>query len=344
MLARYTRIAGILLLFLAVSCTRNHQQSKSMEQIYAEEGVPVSVEVVQPRSFSLEYTFPATLSGIRESSASAMIADKVDEIRYKVGDRVKKDDVVMTFPTDNPGAKYYQTKVAYDLAKTTLDRMTNLYNGGGISLQEYDNTKTQYEVSKANWDAVQQTVMVKAPISGVISQINVQETDNVSSGDALFTVSETQKLKAKMWATEDQVGNIRVGDKVTAQWQNKELTGRVTQVDMSLNTSMQAFGVVVELDNPDSQVMSGVNVQVTIHSGSDAKTIVLERKNVLQENENDYVYVEENGVAKKRQVQVGKSQGLEIQIVSGLNSGDRLITGGQMLLSDGEKIRVVKGS
>ncbi len=337
-------LIAIITVFITSSCTKSESQSKSLEQIYKEKGVPVTIKQIEKNKFSIENTFHSTLSGIQESNASAMVADKVEKIYYKVGDYVEKDAVVISFPTDNPSAQYNQTKSAYELAKTTLDRMTNLYNSGGISLQDFDNTKTQFKVAEANWDAVRQSIMVKAPISGTISQINVQESDNVSPGDALFTVSQTQKLKGKLWASESQAAVIKVGNNVTAKWQGLIIEGRVSQVDLSLNTSMQAFGVWVELNNSGKRFKSGINAEITIYSGEGDETIIVERKNVIVEENSNYVFVNQSGKAQKREIKTGRTQGLDIEVVEGLSVGDQLIVGGQMLLKDGEKIRVIADS
>ncbi len=337
-------LLAISTVLMISSCTKSESRSKSLEQIYKEEGVPVSVQKIEKSKFSIENTFHTTLSGIHESNASAMVADKVDKIHYKVGDYVKKDAVVISFPTDNPSAQYNQTKSAYELAKTTLDRMTNLYNSGGISLQDYDNTKTQFKVAEANWNAVKQSVMVKAPISGTISQINVQESDNVNPGDDLFTVSQTQKLKGKLWASESQAAVIKVGDTVTAKWQGLAIEGKVSQVDLSLNSSMQAFGVWVELNNSGNRFKSGINSEITIYSGEGDETIIVERKNVIVEDNSRYVFVNQGGKAQKREIKTGRTQGLDIEVVDGLSVGDQLIIGGQMLLKNGEKIRVIADS
>jgi membrane fusion protein, multidrug efflux system len=341
------KIFSILIVVLAVSfvlsgCSKEETSAKSMEQLYKENGVPVKVETVARKLLNTDHTFHAVITGIKESKASAMVADKVEKLHYTVGDVVEKDAVVISFPTDNPAAQYNQAKVGFEHAETTMKRMKSLYENGGISLQDYENTNTQYKVSKANWEAVRQSVKVKAPISGTITQINVQESDNVHPGDNLFTVSQTNKLKAKMWVSESAISSIRKGDNVNAIWNAKTISGRVTQVDMSLNSNMQAFGVVVEFDNSANTFKSGVNAEIVIRSQIGRNTIVVERKNIFKQANESVVFVASNGTASKRVVKVGDATGVAVQIVSGLNEGDQLITEGQMLLTDGDKILITK--
>ena len=339
--------AGLLILAFAftcvlVGCGGGETESRSMEQIHAEEGVPVRVEMVKLEPFTIAHTFSGVLTAELESGANAMISDAVEHIYFKVGDRVKKGDVVLTFPTDNPAAQYFQAKVSYENASVSLERMETLYKEGGISKHDVDNVRTQFEVAKANWDAAQQAVRVRAPISGVITQLNVQESDNVEPGEVLFKVSQAGRLKARLWVPEDQIFDLAVGQDATATWGRATLDGRVTQADMSLNSKKQAFGVMVEFENPDFEVLSGVNAEIAVFAPTGSDAVVVSRRSVMREDSGHYVYVAEGSVARKRDVTIGRAQGLDVEIVAGLEPGDVLITEGQMLLEEGAKINIVE--
>ena len=270
------------ILFLVVSiivtalffqgCGDANSDSKSMDQLYAENGVPVRVAEVSYQPFSAGASYDAVLSGIEESAAFSMVSDKIEKIYFKVGDYVKKDAVVMKFPTDNPTAKYYQAKVAFEHAESSFARVENLYASGGISRQERDNAKTQFEVAKADWEAVQKSVLAEAPIDGIITQIAVRESDNVQKEDMLFTVSKTKKLKAKIWVTEKDIANVNRGAGASALWQDKTLSGKVVQVDLALNRARQAFGVELEFDNPGDKVKCGVTAEIMVNTYASEKS------------------------------------------------------------------------
>jgi RND family efflux transporter MFP subunit len=330
-----------LITLLLTGCNRGPVAGNNLEQIYREEGVPVKTVKMEPKVFETWLSFNAVLSGIEESSAHSMVADKVDAIYVQVGDYVEKDQVVMGFPTDNPSAHYFQAKVAYDSAKTSYERVKNLYEKGGVSRQEMDNMKTAYDVTAADWNSVRQTIEVKAPIDGYITKINVTESDNVAPGDELFTISQTGRLKAKIWATEKEIFKISEGQTATAFWNGLTVKGKVIQVDMALNHDTQAFGVVVELDNPKNRMRIGVTADVSINTYRNPQALVVERKDIFKESDKHFVYVVNNGIAKKRDVIPGRQQGLDVEIIEGLSFGEELIVEGQMLLEEGGKIKIV---
>ena len=334
--------AYILIVFSLLTCSGDHQESKSIEQIQAENGVPVHTEIIQKSLKDFYFSYNAILTGIQESEASAIVADRIETIHKSVGDYVNKDEIVISFPSDNPAAQYRQAKVAYDHAQTTLLRMENLYKSGGISLQELDNVRVETDVAKANWEAVRQSIKIKSPLNGIITQMNVFESDNVQPGDILFKVSDTHKLKARLWVGESAIGTLKIGNKASAIWNQLELSGEIVQIDQALNTENQAFGVLVEFENPEQKVISGVNAEIRLKSQSKKAAIWIERKNLVSTEDSKAVYITHDGTARLIPVQTGRQMDLDIEIIRGLDAGDTLVASSQPLLEDGAKIKIIQ--
>ena len=338
-------IAALAASVLLTGCTKKKASeeinTKSMAQIYSEEGTPVNVTTVKTGSFHSEITYDATLKGIYEATASAKIADSVEDIKYSVGDRVEKDVIVITFPKNNVSANFYQAKTAYENAEATFKRMSTLYNAKGISKQDYDNAKAAYENARANWNNVNAVVGVKAPISGIISRLDVQKTDNVKAGDHLFTVTDSSRLTGKVWIQERDISKLTKGKKATATWEGKKLEGEIVQLDLSQNPDKQAFGALIEFDNSKGEIPSGVSAKVNIVSYEKKNIIVLDRKNITFEGSNAYVYLAEGDKAVRRQIKTGETFGNKVEITGGLKSGDKLITEGNKNISDGKFIRII---
>ncbi|MBL1213787.1 MAG: efflux RND transporter periplasmic adaptor subunit [Ignavibacteriae bacterium] len=328
---------------LIISCGNGEHESKSMEQIYKEEGVPVKVSKIEKESFSSNLTYNTVLSGIKESSASAMIGGRIENVLVKVGDYVEKDQLLVTFPTDNPATQYYQAKVAYENALSMYERYKSLFETGGISAQELDNIKTQFEVNKANWNSVKKTVKVLAPISGYVTKVAVNESDNVRKETQLVTVADLSRLKASINVSENEIDEITKGTQAEAHWLGKTIQGKVTQVDMAMDPYTQAFNADVVFDNSDRKLMAGLTVEVNIKGSTQENTISVERKNLVKKGNEFYAFVVNNSAAKQRKLILGKNRGLFVEVVQGLNENDLLITEGQMFLEDNSKIKIING-
>jgi membrane fusion protein (multidrug efflux system) len=337
----YLTILSIVLCCFA-SCTKEEGESRSMEQIYAEEGVPVKVEQVKLVPFDRELKYNAVLTGIAQSSAYAKLDGRVEKIYVKVGDYVQQDDILLAFPMDNPNAQYYQAKVAYENAKIAYERFKNLYQTGGISKQQLDNAEAGYEVAKANWDAARQTVKMLAPISGYVTRVDVRESDNVKKDAELFTISRMDRMKAKIWVSEKEVSEVKAGLNAYAVWNDIRIDGKVIEVDMALNQQRQTFGVTVEFDNPDKILKFDIMVDVYIIVYTNPQALVVERKNILGDANDLYVYVARDGQAVKSPVVLGKQYKTDNEIVGGVKAGDLLIVEGQMLLQAGRKIKIIE--
>ena len=343
MVKRFLILSGLVSVFLnLVACGGDVEEAKSMEQIYKEEGVPVKIMQIQPQLFEKKLSYHAILTGIEESTVSARLADRIEKVQVNIGDYVKKDQVLITFPTDNPSAQYQQAKVAYNNAKTSFERIENLYGNGGISQQNYDNARTQYEVAKANFEAVSQMVKVLAPMSGYVTKINVVESENVKVDDELVTVSRTNKLKAKVWISEKEISKVETGLPAIATWNEQVMQGKVVQVDMAINQNSQAFGAVLEFENNGNGLHCGVTAEIDIITSQNPAAIVVNTKDILTGSEGDYVFVNVNGHAEKRAVMQGERQNLEVEIIEGLNPGDQLVVQGQLLLDEASKLNIIE--
>lgn len=314
--------------------------AKSMTQIHAEQGIPVNVKQIKKGGFHTVLNYTSTVTGITESSKYSSVSDAVDQVLYSVGDFVKKDTVLITFPKNNPSANYYQAKASYQNASDSFKRMESLYKTKGVSKQNYDDAKTGLEVARANWEIVKNMVEVKAPISGYITRIDVRPSENVEPDDHLVTVSNYDLLKAKIQIPEREISRIKTGMSATASWEGYTVEGIVVQTDLSLNQNTNSFGAVLEFDNNDHQIRSGVTAEISIVTYKTSDAVVVEKKNILSKDNIECVFVAENNKAVLREIKTANRQGLDVEITEGLKVGDILITEGNRLVSDGSKIRI----
>lgn len=345
---RMVQVFGILLaaaaLLALAGCEAGSQAGpKSFADMYREEGMPVRTRLVEQEEFESFLAYHAVMSGIQQSTGYAAIADKVEKVYAEMGEYVEKDQVIVGFPTDSPSARYHQARVHYENTKKSHQRVEQLFNSGGVSRQELDNARAALDVAEADWRSVQQSVRVTAPISGYVTRINVLESDNVQPGDELFTISRTDRLKTTVWATDAEVMDIARGNAARAEWNGRIVSGRVVRVDMAKNQDRQAFGVVVEFDNPVNQIRLGVMAEIRITTYQKQDAVVVETKDLVSSGGRSYVYLARDGRAVKREVRTGRRQGLRVEVTDGLSPGDTLIVEGQVLLEDGGRINVVTG-
>lgn len=334
-------LISLLSIFILAGCNRKNS-SKSMEQIQKEEGIPVRVTELQPVSYVESYNYNAVLSGIEESTVTAMVGDVITKINVKVGDYVKKDQVVLTFPLDTAGAQYQQANSAFQNARTTYERMQRLRTQGAISQQDMDNVETAYRVALANYNTSQSMINVKAPINGYVTNILVNVGDQVNPGAELFTVSNTSKYKAVIWIPDTDIQKIKKGQRAEAKWNEETLNGQISSVAMAMDQNKKAFRTEIIFSTRTKYMASGVTVEISINTKTIPNAIVIDRSSLVEAEGKYHVWAVENNKAVKKPVKIGSNNGIRYEIKEGLNAGDKIITEGVTLVFEGSLVKVIQ--
>jgi RND family efflux transporter MFP subunit len=334
---------SVTAVFLSTSCAGKKEQepeTASMERLYAEKGLPVSVRKLELEDFSVFLKYSAVLYASSESTAYAALNDVVRKISVKVGDTVERDQIVVSFSPDNQ--PLVQTAAACENARNAFDRISALYKNNDISRQDYDASRTQYEIARANLKAANDMVYVKAPITGTVTRLNVRATENVRPGTPLFTVSSGKDgFEALFFAGADEIDRIKNGARVCIENTSPTIEGRITQVSLTMDSQKQAFQVSAWFDGENRRLTSGMGVDVSVETYRNEKAIVLARKELLR-TENGYVaFVADGDRPKQVALQPGKEKGLRLEITGGLYEGDMLICDGFTRLEDNTKLNPV---
>ncbi len=328
--------------FIAGCGSEGKEDVKSLEQIRSEEGVPVKIQEIKYQSFRKNLSFFTQLEGIKEATKGSMVGGRIERIRAKVGDYVVKDQVVIEFAQDNPGLQYEQAKSAFENAEKTYKRMKALLDAGETSQASFDGAETNYLVSKRNFESLSQMLNVQAPFTGTVVEVKVNEGDNVKSDIPLFKVAQLNRMRAKVWANEEEISMIRKGMKAYTEIGGRQFNGIVSDISLAIDPMKRAFYAVVEFDNPGLQLKSGMTVDIKILVYDNPRAIVIPRNLVMKDANGMYVYVADNSTAAKRYITNGRDEGINFEISGGLKPGEKLITEGIALVSNGSKVKVIQ--
>ena len=334
-----------LTVIITTSCSDrgNNSQEASQLTVTQEEAIPVKVKNVKDETFTQFQNYTAVLHGANEATKTSSLSGMIEDIYFNVGDYVEKDDVILSFPKDTSSAQYYQSLAGYEAAEKTYNRMKNLFASNGISRQDFDQAKTQYEVQLANWNAVSDMIEVKAPVSGYITQLSVDRQDSVSPGDTLFTVSDYQTMTASISIPDSSIAALKDGQTAEAHWEGYSITGEVTRVNLSKDAKSKAFTAQLVFDNSQFIIPSGITASIRIRTLEHDNAIVLHKDEFITDTSGSYTYVVRQDYAEKRDITLGLHQGFYYEVESGLSEEDTLVTEGLMLLDDHAKVVVING-
>lgn len=247
----------------------------------------------------------------------------------------------------------YQMELQLSSLTKDLSRLDTLMKSGSAKQQQYDQTKTQYDVTKTNVDFMRENTLLKAPFNGIVTGKYFENgemysgTPTTESGrSAVVTVMQTNPLKINVNVTEQYYPLIKNGMKasvVADVYKDKTFAARVFNVYPTINAATRSFLVELELPNVNNLLKPGMYVRVSMDLG-EVETFVVPAASVLvQEGTNTrYVFIAENGVAKRVEVLLGKRFDDKLEIISEtLKDGVTLVTEGQSKLIDNDKVDVV---
>ena len=277
-------------------------------------------------------------------------------------------------------ADYESYKALYEaggIAKATFDQYETNYKKAELSLQQAklsvqtaeesykiiaedtpkENLKkaqdalASAEASKASIlaqiESYQKTLndaTVTAPISGVIAQCNVKENTVLSQGgNAPFVIIDLSSVNIEVNVAEQLIPNIKVGDEVevvVSTVSAEAMIGNIATINPVANAD-GTYTVKIKIHNKDSKLKSGMFGEVYFAKERSHNTIVLPREAVLSKDDIYYVFVEENGTAVRKEVEIGIDNGDVIEVASGLTVGSKVITKGQSYLVDGDAVKIV---
>ena len=239
-----------------------------------------------------------------------------------------------------------EIKTQLELANTVFEKQSNLW-------KQQIGTEIQYLQAKTNKESIERRLAtinsqlsqsnVTAPISGVVDKVFAKVGSTAGPGVPMFQVVNLSRLKVKANVADTYAGSVRKGDEVIVRFPdlNRELRTRINFVSTTVDPMSRTFIIEAPLPS-DNSLKPNMLAQVKINDVTKSNALVI-NQNLIQNTESGqlvYVAVNEGGkkVAKSRKVTTGQSYGGQIEITTGLKSGDQLVTQGYQELTDGTPI------
>ncbi|HUX56941.1 MAG TPA: efflux RND transporter periplasmic adaptor subunit [Bacteroidales bacterium] len=343
-------ISGLLLTGCSSKDKNTASASSESTAVTGKVNIPVKVMILSKSKIARTIDYTATVFPFEEINMVPSTPGRIDKIYVEEGDKVNKGDNL--FLMDR--TQLYQLKLQLSSQEKDLSRMDTLLMTGSVKQQQYDQMKTQYDVTKTNVDFMAENTLLKAPFSGVITgkyfengEMYTGSPTTQTGRSAVVTIMQVNPLKIDVNISERYYPLIKIGMKasVTADvYRNEIFTGKVFRIAPTVNPTTRSFTVEIELPNRNDLLKPGMFVRVSMDLG-EVETFVVPANTVLvQEGTNlRYVFVEDGNTAKRVEVTIGKRFDDQLEIISEtLSEGDKLVNEGQAKLIDGDKIDIVK--
>lgn len=297
---------------------------------------------------SVEYT--STLEPFNEVHLAPSTPGKIEAIRVEIGDRVNKGDVLIQMDD----AQLIQSKIQTNNLQTDFSRLDTLRMTGSIAQQQYDQLASQYEMARKNVEFLSENTTITAPFSGVISG-KYFENGEIYSGSPIATVGKAaivsliqiDELKAIVSISEKYFPSVKKGMEAKIKvdvYPDMEFTGKIYNIYPTINPQSRSFDVEVSIANSKNLLRPGMFTRITIDLEK-TNALVLPAVAVLKMQGSNvrYLFVNENGKAKRIEVELGNRFDDKVEVISEeLKIGDKVVVNGQARLLNGMEIEVVE--
>ena len=312
-----------------------------------------------------------TVRAAQTSQLASQMAGNIVEIRVHEGDRVRRGQVLAVIDDAQARAALDRAAAAESaagqevavsdsdltLAQSTLKRYQNLYDRKSVSPQEFDEVKARYQAALAHRDmtragqaqakaALAQAhisfsyTRIVAPFDGVITEKRADLGTLASTGLPIFTVEGLGHYRLEATVNENDLHFVRMGVQVPVvvdALQNPDLKGKVEQIMPAADPGSRSFLVKVELP-ADAQLRSGLFGRAQFSRGQ-RSSFVIPLTAVVERGQLQGIYVlDQNKVAGLRYVTLGKTSGPGVEVLAGLQEGERFVAKPGVLDLNGKRI------
>jgi len=304
-------------------------------------------------------TWPSTLDVIGTTAAiqgvtvSADLPGVVDKIHFESGEAVHAGDVLVELDTRQERAQLAAAESDRDLARINSERDRQLVKEGVIAQTQFDNSSAQQKSTEAKVGEIKATIerkTIRAPFSGILGIRQINLGQYLAAGQAIVSLQALNPIYVNFGVPQQQSSLVRTGRTLLLTSDDVpgvEFKGRVTAIDSVVNEATRNIQVQATLPNPGGKLRPGMFVQVALGLGANREVIALPASAINYAPYGDSVFVVTNdkdpkGNRKVRQqfVKVEGSRGDQVAVVSGLNSGDEVVSSGVFKLRNGAAVQV----
>lgn len=298
------------------------------------------------------YTVPGIAEAWDVVSVPSETSGPITWIGKEEGDQVSAGEPIMKINTENLTATLNSRKVELTARQKDFTRTENLYSQGSVSLKSYDDAKDALSLATVNHKLALDEYnkgVVKSPIKGSVNEVPPKIGEYLAPGTLVATVVNLDKLKIYIEVPEQDVPYLKLGQEVevypadTASGQTK-IKGKINFISITSDPQTLTYKARIDIDNLNniSQIKPGRIVRADIVRRDMKQVILADIYAVIDKNGTKYVFLDKDGKAEERKVEVGPMINRDVVITSGLNPGDELIVSGQQFLTAGAPIRVAE--
>jgi membrane fusion protein (multidrug efflux system) len=317
--------------------------SPTVEKTVVVEASPVTVETVIE-----DIRAVGTLAANESVFISPEIPGRIDRLRFKESDNVKKGDVLVELDSDILRAELVKVNSDLTLAKANLERAMKLAKQGTGTLRARDEAIAANQVAEANLSLARarlEKAKIAAPFSGIIGLRNVSVGAYVTPGDQLVRLAEIDPIKVDFRVPELVLSSLKAGQPIRVAVDaipGRTFEGKIYVIDPIVDANGRAVRLRAQIDNPEHILFPGLFARVQIVVERRDNSIVVPESAIFARDRKHFVYQVINERAVLTEIEIGQRRSGLVEINKNLDEKSIVITAGHQQVRDGGRVEVTK--
>jgi RND family efflux transporter MFP subunit len=273
-------------------------------------------------------------------------------VYIKEGQKVNKGQLLGKIDDGGLSQQLAQLKIQTNLSKITFQKQSRLWNQKIGSEIQYLQAKSLYEAQQQAVNQLQKQISktkIRAPFTGTIDNIITEQGSVVAAGQSqIFRIINLDNMHIETNVPERHIPNVKTNKEAQIEFPvlGKSILAKVNQVSDFINPANRTFKIEIAIPNKDKSIKPNLTARIKINDYTNNNALLIPQS-IVSENANgqQYIYLVKNknnqAVAKKVIIETGKTQGDQIEILSGVSNGDEIIQEGARSIKDGQNIKVL---
>jgi len=280
-------------------------------------------------------------------SLTTEVSGRVVEKNLNAGNRVAEGDLLLRLDDRQARADLQVVEATIADARRQLNRAQSLQANNSISQAQVDELRTAVDVARAQLASAQTRVdnhRIEAPFAGVVGLNDISMGAYLSAGTEVATLDSTLKMEMSFAISEKFLGQIGLGQAVEGHspaYPDERFEGKLVELGTRINELSRTLPVRALIDNPDGRLLPGqfMAANLTLRQ---REALIIPEQAVMIRGDETYVFLAEDGAAKRTSVKLGSRSPGIVEVASGLSLEDEVVVTGQDRLSSGDRIEVVE--
>ena len=306
----------------------------------------VQVAFVEQRALDVRISSTATLFSEADVIVFPETTGRIVRILVDVGKWVEKGDLLIQLEDETQRVQYEKARVQKERLEQELKRQEQLYEAQLIAREAYETTLNQYRQAVLDFETARinlERTQIRAPIRGQVVERFVTEGQLVTPTTQLVRIVNTRELYGRIFLPERELPRVHVDLPVLIEsdlFPNRTFRGVVDQVSPVVDAQSGTFRVRFRVRTGIGALRPGMFVRVHLIVETKEKAVVVPKVALVRERDRDYVFVVQDGRVRRRPVRLGLDSGDVVEILEGVQPGERVVIAGHTGLQDGQRVRI----